>query len=70
MKVRHLAATQVGRTVSAISRVIEIDTKSVPVRGRGLDGNRKIGDGTIAMASSMWCSSRSGSVQSSCRELD
>ena len=36
VKVRHLAATPVGRTVRAISRVIKIDPKKHCVRGRGL----------------------------------
>ena len=46
VKVRHLAATPVGRTVRAISRVIEIDPKSVVFEVEAWDGNRKIGDGT------------------------
>jgi predicted thioesterase len=46
VKVRHLAATPVGRTVRAIARVIQIDAKSVVFEVEAWDGNRKIGDGT------------------------
>jgi fluoroacetyl-CoA thioesterase len=47
VKVRHLAATPVGRTVRAISRVIKIDPKSVVFEVEAWDGGgRKIGDGT------------------------
>src|SRR4051812_7040794 len=46
VKVRHLAATPVGRTVRAISRVIEVDGKSVVFKLEAWDGDRKIGDGT------------------------
>jgi predicted thioesterase len=46
VKVRHLAATPVGRTVRAISRVIEVDRKSVVFKLEAWDGDRKIGDGT------------------------
>jgi predicted thioesterase len=46
VKVRHLAATPVGRTVRAISRVIRIDAKSVVFEVEAWDGDRKIGDGT------------------------
>jgi predicted thioesterase len=46
VKVRHLAATPVGRTVRAISHVIQIDAKSVVFEVEAWDGNRKIGDGT------------------------
>jgi fluoroacetyl-CoA thioesterase len=46
VKVRHLAATPVGRTVRAISRIIEIGAKSVLFEVEAWDGNRKIGDGT------------------------
>jgi fluoroacetyl-CoA thioesterase len=46
VKVRHLAATPVGRTVRAIARVIQIDSKSVVFAVEAWDGNRKIGDGT------------------------
>lgn len=46
VKVRHLAATPVGRTVRAISRVIEVDRKSVVFELEAWDGDRKIGDGT------------------------
>jgi fluoroacetyl-CoA thioesterase len=46
VKVRHLAATPVGRTVRALSRVIAIDPKSVVFEVEAWDGDRKIGDGT------------------------
>ena len=46
VKVHHLAATPVGRTVRAIARVLEIDRKSVVFEVEAWDGNRKIGDGT------------------------
>ena len=46
VKVRHLAATPVGRTVRATSRVIQIDPKSVVFEVEAWDGDRKIGDGT------------------------
>jgi fluoroacetyl-CoA thioesterase len=46
VKVRHLAATPVGRTVHAIARVVEIDRKSVVFDVEAWDGDRKIGDGT------------------------
>jgi predicted thioesterase len=59
VKVRHLAATPVGRKVRAISRVVQIDPGAW-CSGRGSDGDRKIGDGTHAASSTCW-SSRSGS---------
>jgi fluoroacetyl-CoA thioesterase len=46
VKVRHLAATPVGRTVRAVARVIAIDAKSVVFEVEAWDGDRKIGDGT------------------------
>jgi fluoroacetyl-CoA thioesterase len=46
VKVRHLAATPVGRTVRAVSRVVQIDRKSVVFEIEAWDGDRKIGDGT------------------------
>ena len=46
VKVRHLAATPVGRTVRALSRVVKIDPKSVVFEVEAWDGDRKIGDGT------------------------
>jgi fluoroacetyl-CoA thioesterase len=46
VKVRHLAATPVGRSVRAVSRVIKIDPKSVVFEVEAWDGDRKIGDGT------------------------
>ncbi len=46
VKVRHLAATPVGRSVRAISRVVQIDAKSVIFEVEAWDGDRKIGDGT------------------------
>src|ERR1700738_3540010 len=41
VKVRHLAATPVGRTVRAISRVIQIGPKSVEFEVKAWDGERK-----------------------------
>ena len=46
VKVRHLAATPVGRTVRAVSRVVQIDPKSVTFEVEAWGGDRKIGDGT------------------------
>jgi fluoroacetyl-CoA thioesterase len=46
VKVRHLAATPVGRMVRAISRVIKIDSKSVMFEVEAWNGDRKIGHGT------------------------
>jgi fluoroacetyl-CoA thioesterase len=46
VKVRHLAATPVGRAVRATSRIIQIDSKSVMFEVEAWDGDRKIGDGT------------------------
>jgi len=46
VKVRHLGATPIGRTVRAISRVVKIDRKSVVFEVEAWDGDRKIGDGT------------------------
>jgi fluoroacetyl-CoA thioesterase len=46
VNVRHLAATPVGRTVRATSRVIRIARKSVVFEVEAWDGDRKIGDGT------------------------
>src|SRR5437588_11103189 len=62
VKVRHLAATPVGRTVRATARVLEIDSKSVLFSVEAWDGDRKIGDGPIAAVSSTWWSSRSASA--------
>lgn len=46
VNVRHLAATPIGRTVRTVSRVIEVDPKSVLFAVEAWDGDRKIGDGT------------------------
>ena len=46
VKVRHLAATPAGRTVRAVSRVVQIDPTSVTFEVEAWDGDRKIGDGT------------------------
>jgi fluoroacetyl-CoA thioesterase len=46
VKIRHLAATPIGRTVRATSRVIEVEGKSVVFEVEAWDGDRKIGDGT------------------------
>src|ERR1700761_4819582 len=45
VKVRHLAATPVGRTVRAVARVIGIERKSVVFEVEAWDGDLKIGDG-------------------------
>ena len=46
VNIRHLAATPVGRAVRAISRIIQIDSKSVVFEVEAWDADRKIGDGT------------------------
>jgi predicted thioesterase len=46
VNVRHLAATPVGRTVRTVSRVIEVDPRSVLFAVEAWDGDRRIGDGT------------------------
>ena len=46
VKVRHPAATPVGRTVRAISRVVQMDSRSVAFSDEAWDGHRKIGDGS------------------------
>jgi fluoroacetyl-CoA thioesterase len=46
VKLRHLAATPVGRSVRAIARVIAIDAKSVVFGVEAWNSDRKIGDGT------------------------
>jgi len=46
VNVRHLAATAVGRTVRLVSKVRQVDAKSVLFDVEGWDGDRKIGDGT------------------------
>ena len=46
VKIRHLAATPVGRKVRAVSRAVQIDSKSVVFEVEAWDGDRKIGDGT------------------------
>ena len=46
VKVRHLAATPIGRSVRAIARVVKIEPKSVVFEVEAWDGSRKIGDGT------------------------
>ena len=46
VNVRHLAATPVGRVVRIISRVQQVDPKSVLFDVEAWDGDRKIGDGT------------------------
>ena len=46
VNIRHLAATPVGHTVRTVSRVIEVDAKSVLFDVEAWDGDRKIGDGT------------------------
>lgn len=46
VNVRHLAATPVGRTVVATSRVIDVGLKTVLFAVEAHDGVRKIGEGT------------------------
>jgi fluoroacetyl-CoA thioesterase len=46
VNIRHLAATPVGRKVRALSRVVQIDRKSVVFDVEAWDDDRKIGDGT------------------------
>src|SRR5882757_9935271 len=46
VRVRHLAATPIGRTVRTTARVLELDRKSVVFEVEAWDGDRKIGDGT------------------------
>jgi predicted thioesterase len=46
VNVRHLAATPVGHTVRTVSRVIEVDARSVLFAVEAWDGDRKIGEGT------------------------
>jgi predicted thioesterase len=60
VKIRHLAATPVGRTVRAVSRVIKIDPKSVVFEVEAWDGSRKTGDGTHRRGVVNVESSRSG----------
>jgi predicted thioesterase len=46
VNIRHLAATPVGRTVVATSRVLETKGKSVLFAVEAYDGGLKIGEGT------------------------
>ncbi len=46
VNIRHLAATPIGRSVRAVSRVISVDPTSVLFAVEAWDGERKIGDGT------------------------
>jgi fluoroacetyl-CoA thioesterase len=46
VRVRHLAATPIGRIVRATSRVVKINPKSVVFEVEAWDGDRRIGDGT------------------------
>lgn len=46
VNIRHLAATPLGRTVTATAVVTEINDKLVTFRIEAHDGVRKIGDGT------------------------
>lgn len=48
VNIRHLAATPLGRTVTATAVVTEINDKLVSFRIEAHDGVRKIGDGTHA----------------------
>jgi fluoroacetyl-CoA thioesterase len=62
VRVRHLAATPVGRIVRAISRVIEIDHKSVLFEVEAWKATARLVTAPIVAVSSMWWSSRSGSA--------
>ena len=46
VNIRLLAATPVGRTVRTVSRVVEVDARTVLFDVEAWDGDRKIGDGT------------------------
>ena len=46
VNVKHLAATPVGKTVVATSRVLETTAKSVLFAVEAHDGDRRIGEGT------------------------
>jgi len=46
VNVRHLAGTPVDRNIRALSRVVQIGSKSVVFEVEAWDGDRKIGDGT------------------------
>ena len=46
VNVRHLAATPVGRTVVATSKVLEVTSKTVLFQVEAHDGERRIGEGT------------------------
>src|SRR5437660_11678236 len=65
VKIRHLAATPVGRTVRAISRVHHIDARSVVFEVEDSDGDRKIGDGTHrrGIVKREWAGPRFGAQQ-------
>jgi predicted thioesterase len=46
VNVRHLAPTPMGRTVTAMARVIEVSGRSLVFAVEAHDGDRKIGEGT------------------------
>ena len=46
VSIRHLAATPIGRTVTATATVIEINERLVRFRVEAHDGVRRIGEGT------------------------
>jgi len=60
VKIRHLAATPVGRAVRATSRIIQIDSKAWCSRSRRRTATEKSAMAPIAAASSMRWSSKSG----------
>ena len=62
VKVRHLAATPVGRTVRATARVLEIDRKSVVFDVEAWMATARSVTAPIAAASSTWWNSRSASA--------
>jgi fluoroacetyl-CoA thioesterase len=46
VNVRHLAPTPLGRTVTAMARVVEVSGRSLLFAVEAHDGVRKVGDGT------------------------
>jgi fluoroacetyl-CoA thioesterase len=62
VKVHHLAATPVGRTVRAIARVLKSTARALYSRSKPGTATARSVTAPIAAASSMWWSSRSGSA--------
>jgi fluoroacetyl-CoA thioesterase len=46
VNVRHLAPTPMGRTVTAMARVVEVSGRSLLFAVEAHDGVRKVGEGT------------------------